>query len=210
MYTMFDLKSVQDGIYYFENVISYEVELLDLVNTIDSDEKSYTRIPQWEPWYSSNDMSTMYGQKKFISVSNLKKSTGDDLLDKNTLYIVNSLLMAPEMCAINFCKFNKIDQSEINLDLSHVSLNRYDAGQAMGPHYDGQDGDSNLKYSFVVYLNDDYEGGEIRFPNQNVTIKPKAGSLVMFPSQEPYIHESKPVISGVKYMYTTHWVNKTN
>jgi len=206
MYTMFDLKIAQDGIYYFENTISYEKELIDILNKIDLDERSYIRIPKWEPWYSSNDMSTMYGQKKFIHVPDLKKSIGDDLLDQHTLYIVNSLLMAPEMCAINFCKFNKIDQSTINLDLSHVSLNRYDSGQGMGPHYDGQDGDSNLKYSFVTYLNDDYDGGEINFPNQNLTIKPKAGSLVMFPSQKPYIHESKPVLSGVKYMYTTHWV----
>ena len=203
---MFDLKIAQDGIYYFENTISYEKELIDILNKIDLDERSYIRIPKWEPWYSSNDMSTMYGQKKFIHVPDLKKSIGDDLLDQHTLYIVNSLLMAPEMCAINFCKFNKIDQSTINLDLSHVSLNRYDSGQGMGPHYDGQDGDSNLKYSFVTYLNDDYDGGEINFPNQNLTIKPKAGSLVMFPSQKPYIHESKPVLSGVKYMYTTHWV----
>jgi hypothetical protein len=206
MYTMFHLKIAQDGIYYFENVISYEKELVDLINEVDLDPRSIARIPHWEPWYSSNDLSTMYGQKKFINTSDLKTPTGCDLLDKKTLYIVNSLLMAPELCAINFCKFNKIDQSEINLDLSHVSLNRYDSGQAMGPHYDGQDGDSNLKYSFVTYLNDDYEGGEINFPNQNLTIKPKAGSLVMFPSQKPYIHESKPVLSGVKYMYTTHWV----
>ena len=204
---MFYLSNVQEGIFYFENVISYEKEMIDLLNDIDSDERSHVRIPKWEPWYSSNDLSTVYGEKKFINVSDLKKSTGDDLLDKNTLYIVNSLLMAPELCAINFCKFNQIDQSEIKLDLSHVSLNRYDAGQGMGPHYDGQDGDSNLKYSFVTYLNDDYEGGEIHFPNQNVTIKPKSGSLVMFPSQKPYIHESKPVLSGVKYMYTTHWVS---
>lgn len=206
MYSMFYLKNTHEGIYYFENVISYEKELVDLINDVDLDPRSVVRIPHWEPWYSSNDLSTMYGQKKFINTSDLKKSTGCDLLDKKTLYIVNSLLMAPELCAINFCKFNKIDQSEINLDLSHVSLNRYDSGQGMGPHYDGQDGDSNLKYSFVTYLNDDYEGGEIHFPNQDFTIKPKAGSLVMFPSQKPYIHESKPVLSGVKYMYTTHWV----
>lgn len=206
MYSMFDLKFENQGIYYFENVISYEKELLEVLNLIDSDERSHVRIPKWDNWYSSNDKSTVYGQKKFISVSDLKKSTGDDLLDKHSLYIVNSLLMAPEMCAINFCKFNKTDQSTIKLDLSHISLNRYDSGQGMGPHYDGQDGDSNLKYSFVTYLNDDYEGGEINFPNQNVTIKPKAGSLVMFPSQRPYIHESKPVLSGVKYMYTMHWV----
>lgn len=207
MYTMFYLNLSHQGIFYFENVISYEKELIDLINKVDLDQRSYSRIPKWETWYSSNDKSTIYGQKKFINVEISKKEIKNDLLDKHCLYIVNSLLMAPEMCAINYCKHNNIDQSEIKLDLSHIALNRYDTGQGMGPHYDGQDGDTNLKYSLVTYLNDDYDGGEINFPNQNLTIKPKAGSLVMFPSQKPYIHESKPVLSGNKYMYTTHWKN---
>ena len=207
MYSMFHLLNENQGIYYFENVISYEKELINFINQIDIDDRSYTRIPQWKSWTASDSNETIYGQKKFIETDMVKNSTGDDKLDKTTLYIINSLKMAPEMCAINFCKFNNIDQSTINLDLSHISLNRYDSGQGMGPHYDGQDGDTVLKYSMVTYLNDDYDGGEIHFKNQNVTIKPKAGSLVMFPSQVPYIHESMPVRNGQKYMYTTHWMN---
>ena len=73
----------------------------------------------------------------------------------------------------------------------------------MGPHFDGQDGHTDLAFSMITYLNDDYEGGEIHFKNQNVTIKPSAGSLIMFPSQEPFIHEVLPIKKGIRYMMPT-------
>ena len=54
--------------------------------------------------------------------------------------------------------------------------------------------------SVVVYLNDDYEGGEIWFPRMNsLSIKPKAGDIVVFPSTYIYEHASQDMISGVKY-----------
>jgi hypothetical protein len=54
--------------------------------------------------------------------------------------------------------------------------------------------------SIVVYLNDDYEGGELWFPRMdNLLIKPKAGDIVVFPSTYIYEHASQEMISGVKY-----------
>lgn len=53
--------------------------------------------------------------------------------------------------------------------------------------------------SIVVYLNDDYEGGEIWFPRFDLTHKPKAGDVVVFPSTYIYEHASQDMVSGTKY-----------
>jgi Rps23 Pro-64 3,4-dihydroxylase Tpa1-like proline 4-hydroxylase len=53
--------------------------------------------------------------------------------------------------------------------------------------------------SAVVYLNDDYDGGEIEFVRQGLTIKPGAGDIVLFPSNFVYEHASLEVKSGTKY-----------
>jgi predicted 2-oxoglutarate/Fe(II)-dependent dioxygenase YbiX len=53
--------------------------------------------------------------------------------------------------------------------------------------------------SIVVYLNDDYEGGEIWFPRFDLTHKPKAGDIVVFPSTYIYEHASQDMVSGTKY-----------
>ena len=53
--------------------------------------------------------------------------------------------------------------------------------------------------SAVVYLNDNYEGGEIEFVRQGLVIKPEAGDIVVFPSNFVYEHASLEVFSGTKY-----------
>jgi hypothetical protein len=40
----------------------------------------------------------------------------------------------------------------------------------------------------------------LAFPEQDIKIKPEAGSLVIFPSVKPYFHASTPLVSGNKYM----------
>jgi hypothetical protein len=51
----------------------------------------------------------------------------------------------------------------------------------------------------VAYVNDDYEGGELYFPRFNLTLKPKKGDVMVFPSTYIYEHASNNMISGTKY-----------
>ena len=57
--------------------------------------------------------------------------------------------------------------------------------------------------SLVGYPNDDYEGGGLTFPKLNISIKPKAGDLYIFPSTYLFSHVAEPVESGIKYSIVT-------
>lgn len=79
---------------------------------------------------------------------------------------------------------------------------RYGPGQHFQEHSDN--GYSyNCVVSLVSYPNDDYEGGELYFRQQNLTLKPKAGDLFVFPSNYMYAHRAMPVSEGVKYSIVT-------
>lgn len=66
----------------------------------------------------------------------------------------------------------------------------------LGKHRDNHDGGEHLFYSAVIYLNDDYEGGEIKFSDFDFTYKPKANSIIIFRSS--FVHYVEPVVSGIR------------
>ena len=53
--------------------------------------------------------------------------------------------------------------------------------------------------STVLFLNDNFEGGEFVFPDLRVRIRPEPGLLIAFPSSQFYAHKVEPVISGTRY-----------
>ena len=58
----------------------------------------------------------------------------------------------------------------------------------------------NCTVSAVIYINEDYEGGEIRFPRfNNYTHTPKIGDILLCPSNYIYEHASLPMKNGTKY-----------
>ena len=58
----------------------------------------------------------------------------------------------------------------------------------------------NCTVSAVIYINDDYEGGEIKFPRlDNYVHRPQVGDIAVFPSNYIYEHASLPMKSGTKY-----------
>lgn len=79
---------------------------------------------------------------------------------------------------------------------------KYGPGQHFQEHHD-HGYSYNCVVSLVAFPNDDYEGGELAFSIQGVTIKPKAGELYVFPSNFMYPHRAMPVLSGTKYSMVT-------
>jgi hypothetical protein len=75
---------------------------------------------------------------------------------------------------------------------------KYGAGQQFTNHIDDHPS-YHRRVSTVYYLNDNYEGGEINFPRFNITFKPKANQMIVFPSTYVYNHSVSPVVQGERY-----------
>jgi len=99
----------------------------------------------------------------------------------------------------------EISESEIPQILS------YGIGGHYRPHIDGeslwQTPDGELIYkksterdlSIVLYLNDDFEGGDFIFPDLKLRVRPEPGMMICFPSNHHYRHGVEPVTKGNRY-----------
>jgi predicted 2-oxoglutarate/Fe(II)-dependent dioxygenase YbiX len=77
---------------------------------------------------------------------------------------------------------------------------RYAAGQRFAPHYDGAFARDLLecsKLTFIVYLNEEFTGGETAMLDLDQVIVPRTGRALLF--QHAILHEGCEVTSGVKY-----------
>ncbi len=61
-------------------------------------------------------------------------------------------------------------------------------------------------YTGLLYFNDNYIGGELFFKEDNISIKPKSGSLVIFPSKK--VHEVKLLLDGDRYLVSSYLYRK--
>jgi predicted 2-oxoglutarate/Fe(II)-dependent dioxygenase YbiX len=54
--------------------------------------------------------------------------------------------------------------------------------------------------SLLIYLNDDFTGGGLTFTHFNFHFRPEPGDLLVFPSDNRYVHQAEKVESGVRYV----------
>ena len=88
-----------------------------------------------------------------------------------------------------------------SLAAGEIQLVRYVPGGFFYTHVDAIDAPSEWrKRSFVLYLNDDFDGGETTFTTAGVTVAPRTGYALSFPPFVP--HRAEPVKEGEKYVFT--------
>lgn len=83
-----------------------------------------------------------------------------------------------------------------NYDDSKTHIARFDEGFGMHEHFDSTKPND---IATLIYLNNDYSGGEIYFPDYDVSIKPDAGDLICFPDTPEFIHGVRPISHGIRY-----------
>ncbi len=117
---------------------------------------------------------------------------------------------------------------ELNLSsefFEPIQIQKYKKGQRYKEHFDARDISNTdeleknfmqRKISLIIYLNEDFLGGETFFPKLDLIVNPKIGRLLFFEncfkeSEFPHpfsSHEGKEIISGEKWILTL-WSNET-
>ena len=187
-----------DNILYFENAIPNVKEFIERVEKTENTIDMYKPISKWIPWVDSSGQ-TVYGQKKYLRGEHFDLSDPQDVECKEIYEYLNDII---EKCVKIYCQETGRDMGNVRDKTLYIK--KYYESQDMGFHVDTESVEGPT-ISSVAYLNDDYEGGEIYFIKQDITIKPKAGSIVVFPSVSPYYHQSKQLLSGRKYIVPTFY-----
>lgn len=133
-------------------------------------------------------------------------------IGEQTTTIINNHECHNEIAdVINIC-FNEYSK-ELSLDVSLYKVLKerldwkkwYFPMQGMSAHPDLVTWEPGVAltpdFTILIYLNDDYFGGKINFPDKNISIKPTEGSVIIFPGEE--LHEVTDLVEGHRYMTST-------
>ena len=184
-----EFEQVTDELIWVKNYITRD-ELDEINKTIEQ-----TTQKDWETHYMSsvsdfcmlkfgrNDVDNLIAEGKF----EITQGWADKTLSIQGSKVGHSIYR--RLSAM----LSKCDSS---LALSGLStIQRLPAGTELKSHVD-QNTDPSIRYATIIYLNDDYNSGEIFFKNLGVALRPKPRDLLFFPGDSKYEHGVKPVSDG--------------
>jgi hypothetical protein len=179
---MFDLVTKHDGIWEWHNVLDGPLEI---INGLHDD--------TWQYYTNKGGGETIIGRSHFIQ-------PGTDL-HSNIMSIFFK-------CISEYCSANGLKFTDEHVGQSPLILREYNTGSKMSEHSDiysyvkkdGQHVTPSL--TAFLYMNEDYVGGEINFVHDNLCVKPKSGSMFVFPSNKQ--HEVLEITQGNRYMVQTY------
>lgn len=166
-----------------------------------------------------------HAARKDSLVSNFQTEADEDDIDwtidrkiRDTQEVELSIEMRQRLDGILAASVNRHVNSFYALtvrDWEPVQILHYGVGGHYIPHVDAEtlfkddigldlwEKTLDRDLSVVYFLNDDFSGGELVFPQLELSIRPQPGTLVCFPSDHNFIHGVNPVTSGHRYTVVT-------
>jgi hypothetical protein len=88
---------------------------------------------------------------------------------------------------------------------SHISFMHHKENYNIPFHYDSEldfmnEEEKLRRFAILIYLNGDFDGGELIFPVQKEIIKPEAGLMTIFPTSFMYPHLTSPSLGRDRYV----------
>jgi len=183
------------GLNIYENAISKE-DVDWVINTIEKSLSSGS-VYRWSEAQVTNSDKPIKAARDCFDFKFNDKSLGPrNENNKDLLDVYEKMYSIVKQCVDDYARYWGIHVSyyeAFNFVKYQGEGQQFKIHADHGPHY-------NTTVSIVVYLNDDYDGGELHFPRlDNLTYAPKIGDIAVFPSNYIYEHASLPMKSGTKY-----------
>ena len=174
------MNEVYPNIFIIENFITEEEHYYAMSLIIKSEENSWqnTTIKEIEKKYK-NDLDQMK-----IALESRNEFWDDKIFKIDDEQFWKSLTKK-----VNDFFDNKYEVNPM------YAIQRQQPNTFLKIHFD-QGNNPDLEKAVIIYLNDDYNGGELFFPDHNFEIKPPARSMIIFPGTEDYMHGVKEVLEG--------------
>jgi len=146
--------------YYYTDAIEDFDTFKKVWKDLDTLEQySESGVNVWNPWTSSNDKTFIYGETKTFDVNAINSLSGE--VAEKSKYIYDAIMTTMyNVCKDYATSLGDFDEPRL---FPTFNIKKYNTGMGMGAHFDQLDGDQTLRYSLVMYLNDDCDGGEISF-----------------------------------------------
>ena len=127
--------------------------------------------------------------------------------DPSILELINDMI---KRLKVEVDKFFNVDAKETG-----PAIVKWPVGSRQEPHADkefwigeeiGRPNDFPwYDIASLFYFNDDYEGGELYFPQHGIEFKPKPRAAYFFPGDRFYAHGVRPVKSGNRFTSPFFW-----
>lgn len=159
------------------------------------------------------DLILNTARKENVWIKNLNDAlwnnriTDYDILQNEYIKTYRLLLTIQQRVKKEIEKFYKVKAVTIGR-----SLARWTVGDSQSPHADKESIDGtekvyNGQYDIgcVVYLNNNYSGGELYFPQHDIEFKPEVGTAYAFPGDRYFLHGVREITEGVRYTIPIFW-----
>lgn len=156
-------------------------------------------------FYEKREIETVRVGYSFEPLHGLALYAKDDEQTKKDFAAIDSRIL-PLVRVLEKCKeyFLSNYTMENTFTYKRGFLNMMEAGAYLGEHSDDEDvyagkKSKEIHYSGLLFLSDSYSGGELVFPEIDVSLKPNAGDLVLFKGS--LVHGVNKVISGSRFNF---------
>jgi hypothetical protein len=191
---MIEFEKLTEKVHIYKNLLPDYEELVLLLKNSQIDSSNTFFFKDWRQWDKFGKYVYDIEKENNIKEEDIKKNL---LLFNQEKYFIDKINKNFYLSTNHYLEFHSVrkndDWEKMGPSFAKYEITKKEEENAMVYHTDYQkdrSGDTrNFAITCTMYLNDDYDGGELIFKirDQYIMYKPKAGDIMVFPSGHPDI-----------------------